>query len=149
MASERGAAATSNVRDKPLHHRDVISNVGNELMEVEESEQDLEQNEHKMSHSDNSDTSSDDDNDDENDPGNFNHPLLLPPPGNIGFPHGIGARGRPPWGPRQLPGLGGGDSDDEMFEGEGHRLGGKDVAPMVGDLLISNQRMQASGTYMY
>ena len=118
-------------------------------MEVGEQEQDLEQNKHEMSHCDNSDTSSDDDNDDDNDPGNFN-PLLPSSPGNIGFPHGIGARGRPPWGSRRFPGLmRGGDSDDEMFEGEGHRLGGKDVAPMVGYLLISNQRMQASGTYMY
>ena len=131
----------SRAEDKPLHHRDVTSNMGNELMDIGEPEGDQE----VMERSDDSGSDSDED-----DPGNRNLPLIPPMPGNIGLPHGFGRRGRPPWGPRQFPGLGGDDDDDdEMFEGEGHRLGGKEAPPTVGDLQMPQLKMRASGNIVH
>ena len=130
-------------RDKPLHHRDVTTKEEeNELMEIEESGQDKEHVERSDSHSDESDSGSDDN--DEN-----NHQLFPPLPGNIGLPPAFGRqRGRLPWGPRQFQGLGGGsddDDDDEMFEGEGHRLGGKEAPPRLGDLQLGDMKMHNAG----
>ena len=148
---EVSSPATSNLqsmtaasREKRLRHHDITANEEeNELMEIEESEQDREH----VSHSDESDSGSDDG--DENDPGNHNPQLFPPPPRNIGLPPAFGRqRGRLPWGPRHFPGLGGGsddDDDDEMFEGQGHRLGGKEVPPRVGDLQMSEIKMHNAG----
>ena len=111
-------------------------------MEIEESGQDKERSD---LHSDDSDSDLDDD--DENAPDNQ---LFLPPLRNIGLPPAFGRqRGRLPWGPRQFQGLGGGsdddDDDDEMFEGGGHRLGGKEVTPRLGDLQLGDIRMHDAG----
>ena len=58
--------------------------------------------------------------------------------------------GRLPWGrgPRQFRGLGGGGNDDDdydMFEGQGHHLGGKEVPPRMGDLQLGEIRMHDAG----
>ena len=128
-------------------------------MEIEESEQDRESIEGHMSQSDDSDTGSDED--DQNAPDNHDHPLFPAPPMNIGLPQGFGRRGRVPRGLGQFQGLGGGlggicADDDELFEGEGHRLGGKEVLPMLGDIQISGKKMHDASTvsittnmYMY
>ena len=108
---------------KPLSHRDVAAGMENELMETEESEWNREE---ELSHSD--DSSSDEEG---------------PVPGNVGLPPAFGRRRRPPWVPH--PGLGDDDDDDEIFEGEGHRLGGKEVPPIAGDVLIPELKMHASG----
>ena len=108
-------------------------------MDTEESERNREE---EMSHSDDSSSDSD-----EEGPGPLNPAMIPPIPGNMGLPPAFGRRGRPPWGLRlpHFPGLGGDDDDDEMFEGQGHRLGGKDVPPIAGDLQISELKMHASG----
>ena len=138
-------STTAASREKPLHHHDITANEEeNELMEIEESEPDREH----IAHSDDSDSGSDDN--DEDDPGNHNPQLFPPPPRNIGLPPAFGRqRGRLPWGPRQFPGLGGGsdDDDDEMFEGQGHRLGGKEAPPRVGDLQMSEIKMHNAGMF--
>ena len=132
-------AATSDHRDESGG----AANVENELMEIEESGLDREE----MSHSDNSDSGSDED--DHNQLGNRNHPFLPPVPMGVGNPPpGAGQRGRVPWGLPQFDRRArrwGGDDDDEMFEGEGHRLGGKEVTPIVGDLQIGDYNTHASG----
>ena len=135
-------ASSNDDRGKPLRHDDVAVSMENELMEVEESEQDRQPADRENAHSDDSDSGSDDD---DNDPRNFNHPMFPPPRGNVGLPPGFGPRGRAPQRPPWFQGLGG-RGDDDMFEGQGHRLGGKEAPPIVGDVLISDQRMQISGT---
>ena len=37
------------------------------------------------------------------------------------------------------------EDDDEMFEGQGHRLGGKEVPPKLGDLQLGEIRMHDAG----
>ena len=140
LATSSLQSTTAASREKPVHHHEEE----NELMEIEESEPDREH----IAHSDDSDSDSDDN--DEDDPGNHNPPLFPPPPRNIGLPPAFGQqRGRLPWGPRQFQGLGGGsdDDDDEMFEGQGHRLGGKEVPPRVGDLQMSEIKMHNAGMF--
>ena len=117
-------------------------------MEVDESGQNGECAKRSNSHSSNSDSGSDDE---ESAPGNHNHQLFPPPPRNVGLPLGFGQqRGRLPFVPRQIHGLGGGsDDDDEMIEGGGHRLGGKEVPPIVGDLQMNNIRMHDAGKCIF
>lgn len=130
--------ATGTSRDNKGKPSSLAADMENELMDIEESERNREE---EMSHSDDSSSDSD-----EEGPGHINPPMIPPMPGNMGFPPAFGLRGRPPWGPRlqQFPGLG--DDDDEMFEGEGHRLGGKEVPPIAGDLQIPGLKMHGSGT---
>ena len=117
-------------------------------MEIEESGQNKEQS---NSHSDDSDSGSDDD--DENAPDNQNRQIFPPPLRNMGLPPAFGQwGGMLPWGrgPRQFQGLGGGgndddDDDDDIFEGQGHRLGGKEVPPRMGDLQLGEIRMHDAG----
>ena len=142
------AAASATSKGEPLHHSDVTTKEEeNELMEIDDLKQDRE-----LLHSDDSDSDSDDD---ENAPGNQNHPMFPPPPRNVGLPQAFGRRrGRLPWGRGpiggQFPGLGGGsddEDDDEMFEGQGHRLGGKEVPPKLGDLQLGEIRMHDAGMF--
>ena len=152
--SSATSSTAATARGQPLHHHDVTTKEEeeeeNELMEIGESGQNKEQS---NSHSDDSDSGSDDD--DENAPDNQNHQMFPPPLRNVGLPPGFGQRGaRLPWGrgPRQFQGLGGGgddDDDDDMFEGQGHRLGGKEDPPRVGDLQLGEIKMHDAGMCMW
>lgn len=127
--------ASRDNKGEPLGHHDVAVGMENEFMEAGESEWNRENEE--MSQSDDSSSDSD-----EEGPDHLNPPMIPPMPGNLGLPPAFGRRRRPPW----VPQLGlGDDDDDELFEGEGHRLGGKEVPPIAGDLLISELKMHASG----
>lgn len=113
-----------------------ISDDSGEAMETEEQEPD-QQDKVAMLHSDSSD-----DDDDDDDPSNQQPPLHFPPPPpHLGLPPAFG-RNVPPhlhqpranvhFPPRHQAAFMGGD-DDELFGGEGHRLGGKEAHMVFGD----------------
>ena len=117
-----------------------------EAMETEEREPD--QQNKMLSHSDPSD---DDDDDDDDDPSDQQPPLNFPAlPPNLGL---FGRNMPPPlpqprrnvhFAPPMMPPFMGGD-EDELFGGEGHRLGGKEVPMAFGDPQMQVEMQQNTG----
>ena len=124
--------------------------ISDEAMETEEHEPD-QQDKAASSHSDSSD-------DDDDDPSNQQPPFNFPPPlPHLGLPPAFG-RNVPPhipqprvnvnFPPRHQAAFMGGD-DDELFGGEGHRLGGKEARMVFGDAQRPAELRQDTGGYSW
>ena len=119
-----------------------IADDSGEAMETEEQEPG--QEDKVLSHSDPSD-------DDDDDPSDQQPPLNFPaPPPNLGL---FGRNMPPPFpqprrnvhfAPPMMPPFMGGD-DDELFGGEGHRLGGKEAHMAFGDAQMQVEMRQNTG----